>query len=46
MIFLIFVTFDSYPELRKFVDHINHQHPQIKFTFEVEKNNNLSFLNV
>ena len=42
----IFVTFDSYSQLLKFVDHINHQHPNIKSTFEVEKNNNFSFLDV
>ena len=33
----IFVTFNSYPQLLKFVDYMNHQHPNIKFTFEVEK---------
>ena len=25
---------------------MNHQHPNIKFTFEVEKSNNFSFLDV
>ena len=25
---------------------MNHQHPNIKFTFEVEKNNNFSFLDI
>ena len=42
----IFVTFNSYAQLIKFVDYMNHQHPNIKFTFEVEKNNNFSFLDV
>ena len=42
----IFVTFNSYSQLLKFVDYMNHQHPNIKFTFEVEKNNNFSFLEV
>ena len=42
----IFVTFNSYSQLLKFVDYMNHQHPNIKFVFEVEKNNNFSFLDV
>ena len=42
----IFVTFNSYSQLLKLVDYMNHQHPNIKFTFEVEKNNNSSFLDV
>ena len=42
----IFVTFNSYWQLLKFVDYTNHQHSNIKFTFEVEKNNNFSFLDV
>ena len=42
----IFVTFNSYSQLLKIVDYMNHQHPNIKFTFEVEKNNNFSFLDV
>ena len=42
----IFVTFNSYSQLLKFVDYVNHQHPNIKFTFEVQKNNNFSFLDV
>ena len=33
----ISVTFNSYSQLLKFVDYMNHQHPNIKFTFEVEK---------
>ena len=42
----IFVTLNLYSQLRKFVDYMNQQHPKIKFTFEVEKNNNFSFLDV
>ena len=42
----IFVTFNSYSQLLKFVDYMNHQHPNIKFAFEVEKNNNFSSLDV
>ena len=41
----IFVTFNSYSQLLKFVDYMNHQHPNIKFSFEVEKKN-FSFLDV
>ena len=40
----IFVTFNSYSQLLKFVDYMNHQHPNIESTFEVEKNNNFSLL--
>ena len=42
----ILVTFNSYSQLLKFVDYTNHQHPNIKFTFKVEKNNNFPFLGV
>ena len=42
----IFVTFDSYSQLLKFVDYMNHQHSNLKFTFEVEQNNSFSFLDV
>ena len=42
----IFVTLNLYSQLLKFVDYMNQQHPKIKFTFEVEKNNNFSFLDV
>ena len=31
----IFVTFNAYSQLLKFVDYMNHQHPNIKLTFEV-----------
>ena len=43
----IFVTFNPYSQFLKFVDYINYQHPNIKFTCELEKtNNNVSFLDV
>ena len=42
----IFVTFNSYSQLLKFVDYMNHQHPNINFVFEVEKNNNFSLVDV
>ena len=35
-----FVSFNSYLQLFKFLDYMNHQHPNIKFSFEVEENNN------
>ena len=40
----IFVFFDSCSQLLTFVDYINQQHPNIKLTFESEKNNNFLFL--
>ena len=42
----IFVTFNSYSQLLKFVDYMNQQHSNIRFTFEVKKNNNFPFLEV
>ena len=33
-------------QLVKFVDYMNRQHPNIKFTFEVEENSNFSFLDI
>ena len=39
----IFVAFNSYSQLLKLVDYMNHQHPNIKFAFEVGKNKNFSF---
>ena len=42
----IFVTFNSYSQLLKFVDYMNHQHSNLKFAFEVEQNNSFSFLDV
>ena len=42
----IFVTFNSYQQLKKFVEYMTTKHPNIKFTFEHEHNNSFSFLNV
>ena len=42
----IFVTFNSRWQLLKFIDYMIHQHSNIKFTFEVEKNSKFSFLDV
>ena len=39
----IFVTFNSYELLKKFVEHMSTKHPNIKFTFEHE---HFSFLDV
>ena len=41
----IFVTFNSYQQLKKFVEYMNTKHPNIKFTFEHE-HNSFSFLDV
>ena len=35
----IFVTFNSYEQLKKFVEYMNTKHLNIKFTFEHEHNN-------
>ena len=42
----IFVTFNSYEQLKKFVEYMNTKHPNIKFTFEHQHNNYFSFLDV
>ena len=42
----IFVTFNSYEQLKKFVEYMNTKDPKIKFTFEHEHNNFFSFLSV
>ena len=42
----IFVTFKSYEQLKKFVEYMNTEHANIKFTFEYERNNSFSFLDV
>ena len=42
----IFVTFNSYEQLKKFVEYMSTKHPNIKFTFEHEHNNSFSFLDV
>ena len=40
----IFAIFDKNISYDKFFDHINNQHPQIKFTVEKSINNSLAFL--
>ena len=42
----IFVTFNSYEQLKRFVEYMNKKHPNIKFTFKHEHNNSFSFLDV
>lgn len=43
----VFLTSESYSGFFKLVDYMKHQHPNIKFIFEVEaKTNNFSFLDV
>ena len=42
----ISVTFNTYEQLKKFVEYMNTKHPNIKFTFEHEHNNSFSFLDV
>ena len=42
----IFVTFNSYEHLKKFVEYMNTKHPNIKFTFKHEHNKSFSFLDV
>ena len=32
--------------VKKFVDYMNTKHPNIRFTFEIEDQNSLSFLNI
>ena len=40
----IFATFDNKEDALKVLDFINNQHPNLKFTVEYEKNNQLAFL--
>ena len=42
----IFVILNSHEQLKMFVKYINKKHPNIKFTFEHERNNTFSFLDV
>ena len=42
----IFVTFNSYEHLKKFVEYMNTKHPNIKFTFKHEHNKSFLFLDV
>ena len=47
MLVMFFLTSESYSGFFKLVDYMKHQHPNIKFIFEVEaKTNNFSFLDV
>ena len=42
----IFVTFDSIDQLKMFVDYMNSRHSSMKFTFEIEKQDTFSFLDI
>ena len=42
----IFVTFNSYKQLKKFVEYMNTKDLNIKLTFEHEHSNSFSFLDV
>ena len=42
----IFVLFDSVEQVEKFQKYLNSKHQNITFTFEIEKNNSLPFLDV
>ena len=42
----IFLLFESVEQHKKFLDYMNRQHPSMKFTDEVEKDNCLSFLDI
>ena len=41
-----FLLFRSYEHIEKFRAYINYQHPNIKFTSEIEENNCMSFLDI
>ena len=41
---VIFVMFRYRDHVKKFVDYMNTKHPNIRFTFEIEDQNSLSFL--
>ena len=42
----IFVKFWSRDHMKKFVDYMNTKHPNIRFIFETEDQNSLSFLDI
>ena len=42
----IFVLFSSQDEVKKFVNYMNDLHPNIKFTYDIEKDHTFSFLDV
>ena len=43
---VIFVMFQYKDHVKKFVDYMNTKHPNIRFTFEIEDQNSLSFLDI
>ena len=45
-VYNISVMFQSRDYVKKFVDYMNTKHPNISFTFEVEDQNNFSFLDI
>ena len=42
----LFVMFESKDHVKKFFKYLNSRHPNIKFTYEEEVNNKLSFLDI
>ena len=42
----IFVKFWSRDHMKKFVNYMNTKHPNIRFIFEIEDQNSLSFLDI
>ena len=43
---VIFVMFQSRHHVKKFVDYKNTKYPNIRFTFEIEDHNSVSFLEI
>ena len=43
---IFFVLFSSQDEVKKFVNYMNDLHPNIKFTYDIEKDHTFSFLDV
>ena len=42
----IFVLFESFEKMKKFRDYLNSKHPKINFTYELEQNGRLPFLDM
>ena len=42
----IFVMFQSWDHVEKFVDYMNTKYPNIRFTSEIEDQNSFSFLDI
>ena len=42
----IFVLFESFEKMEKFKDYLNSKHPKINFTYELEQNGRLPFLDM